>query len=48
MFFFRKLSNINIFPNTAVHTKKATLGGALLFQIIFQGPYTGSELAVTL
>jgi hypothetical protein len=36
MFFFCKLSNVNIFRSTAVHTEKATLGGALLFQ----GPTT--------
>jgi hypothetical protein len=37
MFLFRKLSKVKIFPKVAVHTKNATLGGTLTFQILFHG-----------
>ena len=35
-FFFLRLSIIRIFLNTAVHAKKATLGGVLVRQMLFQ------------
>jgi hypothetical protein len=33
---FLRLSKVKIFPNAAVQTKKATLGGALFLQMLFQ------------
>jgi hypothetical protein len=32
-----KLSAVKIWPRAAVQEKKATLGGILVFQILFQG-----------
>jgi hypothetical protein len=32
----RKLSAVKIFPKAAVQEKKATLGGTLAFQMLFQ------------
>jgi hypothetical protein len=37
MFLFRKLSKGKIFSKAAVHTKNATLGGTLTFQILLHG-----------
>jgi hypothetical protein len=36
-FHFFKLSKVENFPKVVVHTKNATLEGALIFQILFQG-----------
>lgn len=35
--FFLKLSKVQIFPNDVAHTKYATLKGALILQMFFQG-----------
>jgi hypothetical protein len=37
IFFFLKLSSIRILPKAADQMKKATLDGALVRQILFQG-----------
>ncbi len=34
---FLKLSVVNIFPSTAIHVKKASLGGALTFHMLLLG-----------
>jgi hypothetical protein len=35
-FFFLRLFKVKIFPNVAVHTKNATLEGALFLQMLFK------------
>jgi hypothetical protein len=39
IFFFFKLSSVRILPRAADQTKKATLGGALVHQMHFQGKW---------
>jgi hypothetical protein len=36
-YLFPRLSKVKILPNAVIHTKEATLKGALTLQILFQG-----------